>query len=489
VTSLIGMGVRRMAWLVLLSNGCGVSETAVETHRLALDSAAVRTRKLRVDGARLLDELGREVVLRGFNVGGRAKMPPHLPFELPAGTSVVDAADAYFARIAALGANHVRLTFAWEAYEPTRGTYDAGYLAQYETLLDAADANGIAVVVDFHQDVFASAFCGDGFPLWALGPIQHGPPHYDCGFPWWSFSAFNPLSATNAAFDRLWHDRDGLQSAMEAMWRRVAARFATHPAVAAFEVMNEPVAGTIPSERFDAEVLPAFYERMGRAIREAAGDFPIFIDPRMAVVGIPRGFRLPALPGVVYAPHYYEAFAMMSVPWVRHHVIRKDLDATFAALSTWSVPVYLGEYGVPNHNLAKASYLDAVLDRVDFYRGHAAMWDASMSPTLWNGEDFSVFTASGAEQPWVDASVVRAYPRAVAGRIVSFTWDGDRKRFDLAVSDSQSGTTEIYLPRRHLGDNPHVTVTGGASFHFDAATELLWVAAPLGSSYAVSVVR
>jgi endoglycosylceramidase len=488
-----GHTTRRIAFATLgltsiLASCAPVPVPVDEGTNAAIESPVVGRRRLRVDGPRLRDELGREVILRGYNAGGRAKMAPYLPFDLAAGETVAQGADRYFGRIASLGANVVRLVFSWEAYEPTRGNYDAAYLARYEAMLDAADARGIAVIVDFHQDVFASPFCGDGFPLWALGPIPHGAPHYDCKFPYWSLPAFNPLSPTSAGFDRLWNDRDGLQGAMEAMWRRVASEFAEHPAVAGFEIMNEPGAGSVGNARLDAEVLPAFYERMGRAIREVAGDVPIFWDTRIGATGVPEGLRPPAIPGAVFAPHYYEQMIAIGVPVVRTDVITRDLRATFAPTETWGMPVLLGEFGVPNGNLAKAGYLDTVLDLVDDLRGHATMWDASLSPTLWNSEDFSVFDASGREQSWVPR-VVRAYPRAVAGRIVRFRWEFDTKRFDLEVASATVGTTEVYLPRRHLGTVPRITITGGATYNFDSARELLLISAPAGSAYVLTVTR
>src|SRR5690606_769398 len=118
-------------------------------------------------------------------------------------------------------------------YEPTRGSYDLDYLAQYEMLLDAAARHGLFVIVDFHQDVFASPYCGDGFPLWAIGEeVDYPEPHWDCGFPGWSLPALDPDSEVSAAFDRLWNNTDGLQDDMEAMWRSVAAALHEHPAVA-----------------------------------------------------------------------------------------------------------------------------------------------------------------------------------------------------------------------------------------------------------------
>jgi endoglycosylceramidase len=76
-------------------------------------------------------------------------------------------------------------------------------------MIDAAwAARTSRVIVDFHQDVYASPFCGDGFPLWTL-PGEHGP-------------AAPRLQQTGAigyvldpdvrgAFDRFWADENDVQ--------------------------------------------------------------------------------------------------------------------------------------------------------------------------------------------------------------------------------------------------------------------------------------
>src|SRR5690606_26181889 len=80
-----------------------------------------------------------------------------------------------------------------------------------------------------------------------------------------------------------------------------------HPAVAGFEVINEPGSGSFDHATFEGEVLPGLYERMGAAIREVAGDVAIFGGGRTGdALGAPNQLRAPALPGFVFAPHYYD---------------------------------------------------------------------------------------------------------------------------------------------------------------------------------------
>jgi endoglycosylceramidase len=455
----------------------------------SISEPTITSRRLTVEGERLYDSLGREVILRGFNVGGRAKMPPYLPFDVASGETTASAAHDFFGRIAALGANVVRLTFSWEAYEPTRGAYDAAYMMQYRTLLDAAYARGLFVIVDFHQDVFASPFYGDGFPLWTLGDIRHGEPRYDSSFPFWSLPALVAGTRVSDAFDRLWDNEDGIQDAMEAMWRSVASQLVSHPGVAAFEILNEPAGANRPQEEMDGTILPAFYTRMGRAIQEAAGsDVPVFWDSRINTTGIPDALVPPDFPNAVYAPHYYEPYIMIGFPVVLGNNIRNDIAATFSTRSSWNVPVFLGEYGVPSGNRAKAAFLDTLLDALDTHRGHGTMWDASASTMYWNNENFSVLNPNRTEVSWA-GSVVRAYPLAIAGRITSFSWDATAQRFTMSVTAATDGVSEVYLPSRHLGTTPSITVTGDTTYTYVASSQKLLLRAPIGTSYDVTVTR
>ncbi|MCP4873434.1 MAG: glycoside hydrolase family 5 protein [Proteobacteria bacterium] len=451
----------------------------------SLEPAAITSRALTVDGPLLRDELGRTVILRGFNAGGRAKMPPFLPFEAEPGDEAARAAE-YFARLPTLGANLVRLTFSWEALAPTRGTIDAAYLAQYRMLLDAADAEGLSVIVDFHQDVFASPFCGDGFPLWAIGDdIPHGDPHYDCGVPGWSLPYFDPDSEVNQAFDRLWNNTDGLQDDLVAMWRVMASEFADHPAVAGFEIINEPSGGSIPSAEFEAEVLPAFFARVGAAIQEEAPGAVVFGGGGAGdALGEPNDLAQPDLPDYVYAPHYYEAAIFLGIETVDHERIGEEIGVTLEPAERWDVPVILGEFGAPNSNAAKGEYLDRVFDLLDQHHAHGALWEASQSDTFWNDEDFSVFDGAGTEAEWA-SDVVRAQPRAVAGSLDVFAWDLDRWLFTATVSAATDEVSEFWVPLRHLGDDPSIEVTGARWNLLEDGT--LLVQAPAGTSYEVVV--
>src|SRR5579863_8060297 len=111
---------------------------------------SLATGRVHADGTRLRDELGRQVILRGINCGGRSKWAPYAPFTFHGDDDFPRACGRYVDAVARWGVNLVRLPFSWEGVEPERGRTDEPYLARYFGLADALWARGIRVLVDFH---------------------------------------------------------------------------------------------------------------------------------------------------------------------------------------------------------------------------------------------------------------------------------------------------------------------------------------------------
>ena len=429
-----------------------------------------------------MDELGRKVILRGLNVGGRSKMPPFLPFEIASSAEVSGRAEQLMAALKKLGANGIRLTLSWEALEPQRGWFDAEYIDRYRALLDAAHRADLAVIIDFHQDVFHAAFCGDGFPEWALGDIAHGPPHYDCSGLGWSAPYFNAMSDVNRAFEALWTNRDGLLDAMVAMWARVAREFGKHPAVAAFEVINEPSSGAQTPDVAGATILPPLYDRVAAAIEAEVGPAAVLGDEPIATLNSVGRLARPTHARFTYGPHFYDIATTLGLA-VDPARIFAEVSAILARAEPWGAPVVIGEFGAPNTVAQKAEFSSAVLDAADARRASAMAWEASLSDVLWNQEDFSVLESDGRERAW-GAALDRPVPRAIDGTIIDLGWDAAAKRFTLSVEGEGEKTSEVYLPVRQLGSAPKITVTS-ARFRWIAETGVLLVAPQRGASWSV----
>jgi len=440
------------------------------------------------DQGRLLDALQRDVVMRGLNTGGRSKFAPFLPFTVadPGDLAEVRAeADVYFGRLHAWGLDTVRMPFSWEALEPSPGSYDEAYLARYVALLDVAWEHRLRVVVDFHQDVYASPFCGDGFPPWSVPTPDPPPPTHDC--PQW-FSGYFANADVRESFDRFWSNADGLQGPFIDMWLTMAEAVGEHPAVVGFEPMNEPGWGTMDDvDAFKLDVLQPWYEQVIPQLRRVAPEAIVFFDgPGVdATVGAATHFR-PAGENLAYAPHLYDAGLLIGDGWM-------GVDPTGAVESMGAhgreegVAVLLGEFGFTHGARGGNEWLGLVVDALDGQRISATLWEYSTSPEDWNDEDLSVTEADGSERPILDA-YVRPWVRAVAGEGITSAWDQAEARLDASWIASE-GVTEVVVPARVFPSGPNeVQLQGaGSCYTWDAAAGQLRVAAPAGTAVSLTV--
>ena len=140
---------------------------------------------LHAQADRFIDASGRQVILRGVNLGGDCKVPwpdggtghpsdfadhrevsfVNRPFPL------IDA-DTHFARLRGWGFNCLRLLTTWEAVEHAGpGQFDTAYLDYFAEICRKAGEHGFYVFVDFHQDVWSRMSGGDGAPGWTFDAV------------------------------------------------------------------------------------------------------------------------------------------------------------------------------------------------------------------------------------------------------------------------------------------------------------------------------
>ena len=326
----------------------------------SLTRPALADLRLHAEGTALRDALGRVVVLRGVNAGGRSKLPPFAPFDFGGGG--YDAAlGAYLDRAASWGINTLRVPFTWEAVEPMEGVDDEAFLKRYDALLDAAWERGMFTIIDFHQDIYAAVLCGDGFPAWTL-PGPHPAPHHDC--PMWG-TRYLTDPDVRAAFDAFWAEGSKSRAAYEKLWDRMATRYRDRPGVIGFEPFNEPAPGTADPDVWEATTLTTFYTGMTARIRAIAPSSLVFLDAAgVDSVLVATQIARPQGEGIVFAPHYYQPAALNGStpdPGTVHSAVQR-----WANVGTkWKVPVLLGEFGATNSTPGATGYLAAHFDALD----------------------------------------------------------------------------------------------------------------------------
>ncbi|MFZ1866448.1 MAG: cellulase family glycosylhydrolase [Polyangiales bacterium] len=408
------------------------------------------------DGTYFLhDDDGRVLILRGMNIMSSSKGDPE---RLP------DLTEADVERYAGQwGFNGVRYLLFWDAVEPSPGEYDTAYFDKTEERLDWFAANGVHVILDMHQDVYAQRFCCDGAPEWAIE--DDGLPFEQA--PVWSLNYFAP--AVMAAFDNFF-DYGGeypyLQDHFAGAWAAVVERFKDHPAVLGYDILNEPSPGSAYSAadirntpadgaaaQFDRTSFTDFYARMIETIRGIDPDGWIFYEPRVAAPANGQPSFIEVLddprdgdPRLAYAPHLYS---------IQFEFNQEYSPETDVVLENWEAnrnveteaqkaPLLLGEWGFDPTWPGADLFMRQLLDMGDRMMLSWTYW--SYDPGGWGiwerNDQGEVIERDNAD------SLIRPYPRRVAGIPRAFSYDPDSRVFELAFDPSPSATlpTEVYVP-------------------------------------------
>jgi endoglycosylceramidase len=281
-------------------------------------------------------------------------------------------------------------------------------------------------------------------------------PRTDCAH--W-FTGYLGDAEVNAVYDRFWANGDGLRDAFETMWRRVAERLWPVEGVIGFEIMNEPHNGSAALDDWSRSILRPFFTRMATVVREVAPGALAFFEPSgVDVSDQATALEPPDGDGFVFAPHYYAATVFLLGPDAATYDTDHDLGRWADWLATRDVPLLLGEFGCTTGTDGGRRYLQANFASLDRYLFHGTAWEYSTARDVWNEEAFSLTGWGGVETPSAQA-LVRSYPRAVSGRIVSFSWDAGTRRGTLAF-EAVPGVTEIAAPIRLYPDGAAATLTG-----------------------------
>ncbi len=460
-----------LSLFVLLVAACGGSS--------APDSGmpVLRAQPDPVEGGRIVDGDGREVILRGVNMNSFVDywsgndFPTTFPFT-----------EADADRMAAVGWNVVRLLMSWSRVEPAPGVYDEAYLDEIAEAVDILEARGIYSLLDMHQDawtanlaarpdeecpdIFPPAIGWDGAPDWAT---------FDQGRPRCVPGGFRDLTgAVTASWTAFFTNQEGpggigIRTRYAEMWGHVAERLSGSRAVVGYDLRNEPGAYTDA----DLEGLVAIYAdaiveiRAGER-RAGAPSHIAFFEPSIAWLSAPPDFARDE--NIAYAPHLYEG------GFDNGAITRGSFDRALADAALFGgAPVLVGEWG--------ANPDRAGPDADGYFRNHQALQDEfGFSATLWTwrescGDPHKV-RDTGIPIPWgefeVDcrtneilgerttlfADLTRAYARFSPGYVTEMVYGPDSGRFEVLGVDARRGQVlEVFYPVS-LHGAPEVSVVG-----------------------------
>jgi endoglycosylceramidase len=383
----------------------------------------------------------------------------------------------------------------WPGVYPSAGQVNETYLSNMMALTSMLASYNITTLVDFHQDVLADQFCGEGAPAWAV-PLPSNPNE---SFPVPVMAPFNVSSggvpsdeecalagwaeyyvtcATGQAFQSLYTNGPtlttptGMRDAFVQYWTAVARAFRSVDGVIGYELINEPWAGDtigdplllIPGVADNVNLEP-FYGVVATAVNASDPNRAIFFESVTWDDFIPVGFNsTPAgLANTVLSFHFY-------IP--PQFTVADQFAQRAADAQRLGAGLFLTEFDIGNSG--NLSAMVETLDYVDQYRTHFMGWEykSFVRITGW-GE--SIYNEElGTFNDPVRLILSRTYPHFVAGRAQSIVFDNQTSAFSLTYTPQATVPaglpTEIYVNlqlRYPNGVNVAVSPANGTTWHLD----------------------
>lgn len=439
------------------------------------------------------DSHGRTVLLKGVNVDGiadyfREDLRPPYPSDpaaytgsgCPANDSTVEGVVLCgydFPQLGSLGYGVIRLNLSWSLLEPVPGKIDKTYLDRIAQVVGWAKAQGLYVLLDMHQDAW-SKYVYTGPNDNCAAPFQ-AIRGFD-GAPQWASDHATPACALNGVreldpavqeqFQKLYDDLPapdgaGLQEHYADVMVALAKRFRDEPAVAGYEIINEPSPGfnAVPGAVDATELFP-FYGKVVDTVVASVSRFRqlFFIEPnaerdvtdQSAIVTPWSAYS--SYRNVVYAPHVYTGVFTIDQLVASRRFLPTDggYRSAISDAHALGLPLWIGEFG--NNPQDDETLLRTSYDLQDTFGLGGALW-------LWkeNANDINrtVFWGvygppfpPGTPQPERIKLTSRPYPLYTAGDLESLSYDPDRGAFSMrarspAVSlGSSERATVLVLP-------------------------------------------
>jgi hypothetical protein len=301
----------------------------------------------------------------------------------------------------------------------------------------ARDA-GLAVVLDMHQDIYGEGFGFDGAPRWTCDESRYAA--FVPRDPWFlNASDPNVIACIDDFFTR-----PDLRSEFVGAWRHVAERLHDQPAIVGFDALNEPNWGSYPVTMFEPDRLAPLYSDVVAAVRASAPHWVAFLEPSASRnLGFATGLEPFPFGDVMYAPHSYDSQAESGGGFDPTHrqLILDNVSDLAEEAQRLDAGLWIGEYGGMASSPGIAEYMAAQYDAAGAASASTMYWAAD------KGGDYSLMDPDGTARPVLLDALVRPYPERVAGRPISYAFDGT---FTLAFEPDPSITapTIINVPAR-----------------------------------------
>jgi len=331
---------------------------------------------LKIDGRHIVDQFESNIVLRGVCLGGYLNMENFITgfpgqesnlrkvliSELgeKRGTFFVERLLRHFLNesdfefLKSIGVNVVRLPINYHHLEKDEKPFE--YIEEgfekIDRVVEMAKKWGIYVILDLHV---APGFQNNGWHCDnSIGvPLLWKHPHF--------------------------------QERTLKLWEAIAARYANEPAVAGYDMLNEPSAPT-PNH------LSNFYRRLIESIREKDQNHIIFLESDVVLRKF-KGFDDFDSSNLAYSSHNYLDMTLggrsypgyMRDKWIDKNAIEEEFIRTNDWVLKNNLAGWVGEFGAIFDGTVKDMHkINALSDQIDVFEKHEHSW------TIWTYKDVNV---------------------------------------------------------------------------------------------------
>eukprot|EP00820_Chromera_velia_P000028 Cvel_168.t2-p1 / transcript=Cvel_168.t2 / gene=Cvel_168 / organism=Chromera_velia_CCMP2878 / gene_product=Endoglycoceramidase, putative / transcript_product=Endoglycoceramidase, putative / location=Cvel_scaffold10:218514-220292(+) / protein_length=593 / sequence_SO=supercontig / SO=protein_coding / is_pseudo=false len=337
----------------------------------------------------------------------------------------------------------MRIGVMWQSVEPQRGQYNMTFLEEVKKVVDHLGRHDIYTILDGHQDLLHRAYCGEGFPSFAVEAVRSRYNHSMFGFPSpipaklerdekgmpsldtcmdRPFAQFYASFEEADAWNELYRSTD-LQAAFGAYWGTVASVFQDSPYVLAYELLNEPSVSLRRLFKSADELLLPLYKEAHAQIRKHDTKHLIMYETFVVNSYIRRGSgfaELPDGPQAVYAYHVYCAgqnatgdippgiaasFCKTALSW-SFDTAMKDLDRLKSG-------AFMSEFGALGPHKASADMISFLLDKADAKSQSWAYWSFKRFHdfTTQNANTETLYNDDGSLQTEKVKALARPFPQ------------------------------------------------------------------------------
>lgn len=364
----------------------------------------------------LKDELGRDIIPRGFVVVTEDKM------------GMVSYTAEDYNRMVIMGANFqvIKLNLAklggWEGYP-----FEESYMKKIDSLVNLGRQAGMKTFFKM---------------------VVYSVPEFDM-----------------TGWKKLWENKNGEQERWIGAWQRIWERYKDDPSVFGYDLLNEPKKGNLnlSYDTVEEDYLVPFLRKMIDASQKINPDKKCLYQPLLVNDDDRMKYPVPFFEmkisierkNIIYAPHIYESTINRIKPTIKRYIHEAGISGAGLFIGEWGPPTFReNDTSLTDQNRIKKVYIANANVFDAFGVGTIKAWfRGSRDQDKNNTKAFTYAIFSDdrpvgvVERKYITDVISRPYPQTVAGTINRFSFDFLTRIFSMdLIPDNSKGTSTLYIP-------------------------------------------